>query len=65
MLYARTAEWMVAISSAAEIPFPLMSPTARISLSEFERQKIVIIPANRPRRTAETVHFQLSSCAIF
>jgi len=35
----RTAEWIVAISSAAEIPLPLMSPTASISLSEFSARK--------------------------
>jgi len=34
-----TAEWMVAIKSAAEIPFPLISPTARINLWELAVRK--------------------------
>ena len=58
MLYARTAEWIVAISSAAEIPLPLMSPTASISLSELSVEKIIVVAADCARRTAEPVHFE-------
>ena len=48
----------MAINSAAEIPFPLMSPTASTIRSVPERNEVVVVSTDRARRDADPMNFK-------